>query len=49
MAIILNRFVDVKTKAFDLNHALIMQGGTRFCFDFGFLNTDLKVLIFHLL
>ena len=42
MAIILDKYVDIETNAHDLNDALIKQGATRFCFDFGFLNRDFE-------
>ena len=40
MAILLESFVDVKTKAHDLIQALQKQGTTRFCFDLGLLAND---------
>lgn len=42
MAIILDRYVDIKTTSHDLKVALGNHGATRFCFDFGFLNRDFE-------
>ena len=39
MAIILDRYVDIETHAYDLRDALIEQGETRFCFDCGIMNS----------
>ena len=41
MAIILD-YINIETDAHDLNDALVKQGATRFCFDFGFLNKDFE-------
>ena len=42
MAIILDKYVNIETNADDLKYALVKQGATRFCFDFGFLNRDFE-------
>lgn len=42
MAIILDNYVNIETDAHDLKYALVNQGATRFCFDFGFLNRDFE-------
>ena len=42
MAIILDDYINIETDAHDLNDALVKQGATRFCFDFGFLNKDFE-------
>lgn len=40
MAILLDDYVKIKTSYFDLKQALIKQGATRFCLDFGLMNHD---------